>query len=143
MKKAIVCMALMLTTPVLLTAQYSGGNGRGDASLENQGIPVANNRSCNPAIPVSYKLQQNYPNPFVTSTIIKFMIPKQGHVKIVVYDVVGREVQILVNETLKAGAYETSFNGSSINNGVYFYRIYAGNYSETKRMIFKDDKNRQ
>jgi Secretion system C-terminal sorting domain len=58
-----------------------------------------------------------------------------GEVKIVVYDVTGREVQKLVNESLKPGTYETSFDGSMLNSGVYFYKITAGDYSETKKML--------
>jgi len=86
-------------------------------------------------IPKEYSLLQNYPNPFNPSTNIKFNIAKSGKVKIIVYDVMGREVQTLVNETLIPGTYELIFNGSSLNSGVYFYKLVTDIYSETKRMV--------
>ena len=86
-------------------------------------------------IPVKYSIFQNYPNPFNPTTKIKFNIAKLGNVKIVVYDVMGREVQTLVNETLKPGTYETTFTASQISSGVYFYKISAGDFSETKKML--------
>ncbi|MCX6157435.1 MAG: T9SS type A sorting domain-containing protein [Ignavibacteriae bacterium] len=86
-------------------------------------------------IPLKYSLSQNYPNPFNPTTNLKFDVPRAGDVKIVVYDLMGREVQTLVNESLKPGTYEISFDGSLLNSGVYFYMITAGNYSESKRML--------
>jgi len=94
-------------------------------------------------IPTSFSLGQNYPNPFNPSTSIKFaiasspLVPLQrgNLVKIVVYDVMGREVETLVNERLQAGSYEVTFDGSGLNSGVYFYRIETENYTETKRMM--------
>jgi len=90
-----------------------------------------------------YTLSQNYPNPFNPMTTIIFgvasspLIPLQRgrFVKLVVYDVMGREVQTLVNERLQPGTYEAMFDGSLMNSGVYFYKITTGGYSETKRMI--------
>ena len=86
-------------------------------------------------IPDKFKLEQNYPNPFNPTTKIKFDVVRLGNVKIVVYDVMGREVQTLVNESLKPGTYEASFDGSSLNSGVYFYKISAGEFSQTKKML--------
>lgn len=86
-------------------------------------------------IPYSYSISQNYPNPFNPSTNIKFDVVKLSDVKIVVYDVQGREVQTLVNESLKPGTYETTFDGSMLNSGVYFYKILTGEFSETRRML--------
>ena len=126
----------MLALPVLLLAQYSGGNGRGDVSLECLNI-LTNSGNNNTTIPASTSLEQNYPNPFNPATIIKFNVSKSGNVKIVVYDVMGREVQTLVNESRKPGTYVTSFDGSALNSGVYFYKISAGDYSETMRMILE------
>ena len=90
--------------------------------------------------PSSYSLGQNYPNPFNPTTKIKFSLPlwrgEGGRtVQLFVYDVTGREVQTLVNESLQPGTYETTFDGSSLNSGVYFYKITAGDYSEIKRMV--------
>ena len=86
-------------------------------------------------MPSSFSLSQNYPNPFNPTTNIKFSIVYSGQVKLIVYDAMGREVQTLVNESLKPGTYETSFDGSTLNSGVYFYKMTAGNYSETRKML--------
>ncbi|MFA7360159.1 MAG: T9SS type A sorting domain-containing protein [Candidatus Kapaibacterium sp.] len=86
-------------------------------------------------IPSAFSLGQNYPNPFNPTTNVKFSIVKSGQVKLIVYDVMGREVQTLVNESLKPGTYEAMFDGSALNSGVYFYKMTAGNYSETRKML--------
>ncbi len=85
--------------------------------------------------PMGVLLSQNYPNPFNPVTNIKFHVAKSSLVKIVVYDMMGCEVQTLVNKTLNPGSYETTFDGSSLTGGVYLYQISAGDYSETKRMM--------
>jgi hypothetical protein len=84
-----------------------------------------------------FTLSQNYPNPFNPETNIKFSVA-QGSDKVVliVYDVMGRVIQTLVNETLKPGIYETSFDGSKLSSGVYFYKLTSGNFSEVKKMTF-------
>lgn len=87
-------------------------------------------------VPDKYSLFQNYPNPFNPSTKIKFDIKKSGLVKLMVYDILGKEVTTLVNEKLSAGSYETYFDGVNFTSGIYFYRIETGDYSEVKRMIF-------
>ena len=87
-------------------------------------------------IPSSYSLGQNYPNPFNPMTNVKFSIVNAGNVKLVVYDIQGREVQTLVNERMNVGTYEVRFDGSMLNSGVYFYKLIAGDFTETKRMIF-------
>jgi hypothetical protein len=85
-------------------------------------------------IPSEYSLGQNYPNPFNNTSNLKFEILNLGYVKLVVYDIQGREVQTLVNEALQPGTYETTFDGSMLSSGVYFYKISTGDYSETKRL---------
>ena len=85
--------------------------------------------------PNKFHVSQNYPNPFNPSTIIKYDVAKQGYVKILVYDILGREVKTLVNELLKPGRYEALFDGSNLTTGVYYYRMNAGDYSETKKML--------
>ena len=77
----------------------------------------------NSELPKEFRLYNNYPNPFNPSTKIKFDIPKSSYVKLIVYDVLGRELKTLVNEKLNAGRYETNWDGSSYPSGVYFYRI--------------------
>lgn len=90
----------------------------------------------NQTVALKYELSQNYPNPFNPVTKIKFVVPKQGLVEIKVFDILGREVKILMNENLKPGTYETSFDGSQFANGIYFYRMTTENISITKRMVF-------
>ncbi|MBS1514657.1 MAG: T9SS type A sorting domain-containing protein [Bacteroidetes bacterium] len=85
--------------------------------------------------PSSYSLTQNYPNPFNPTTTIKYSIPKDGLVKIRVYDISGREVANLINEVKTAGNYEVKFNGSNLSSGMYFYRIESGEFVETRKMI--------
>jgi hypothetical protein len=86
-------------------------------------------------IPSSYSLGQNYPNPFNPMCNVQFSMCNSGNVKIIVYNVQGREVQTLVNERLSAGTYEVKFDGSMLTSGVYFYRMVTKDYSETKRML--------
>ncbi len=89
----------------------------------------------NSNIPTKFKLEQNYPNPFNPSTNINFSIPKPGNVKLSVFDVLGREVETLVNEQLSAGTYKVDFNASHLPSGLYFYRLSAGSFTETRRMV--------
>jgi hypothetical protein len=93
------------------------------------------NESLNPQIPErnidvrNYILSQNYPNPFNSSTFIKYELPEPAFVKLAVYDILGREVKVLVNEIKGAGKYKVEFNPSGLSSGVYIYRISFGNNS--------------
>jgi len=86
-------------------------------------------------IPNYYSLSQNYPNPFNPSTSIKFTMPKGDNVKLVIFDLLGREVKTLVNEFRNSGTYEVNFDASLLASGVYFYRLEAGEFTDTKRML--------
>lgn len=86
-------------------------------------------------IPNYYSLGQNYPNPFNPSTVIKFTLPKTENVKLVVFDILGKEVKTLVNEERTPGVYEINFDASSLSSGVYFYRLVAGSYTAAKKML--------
>ncbi len=86
-------------------------------------------------IPASYSLDQNYPNPFNPVTNIKFGIPKAGNVKLVIYDLSGREVSRLVDQSLNAGYYNADFNAVNLASGVYFYRLEAKDFTDVKKMI--------
>lgn len=86
-------------------------------------------------IPNSFKLYQNYPNPFNPSTKIKFQLKDAGLAQLVIYDILGRKVETLVNEVLKQGTYELDFYGSNYASGVYYYKLKSGFFSETKKMI--------
>lgn len=82
-----------------------------------------------------YILNQNFPNPFNPSTKIKFDLPKNEFVKITVFDMLGREIEKLVNEKQTAGLYEVTFDASKYPSGVYFYKLEAGDFSQVKKMI--------
>ena len=82
-----------------------------------------------------FNLFQNYPNPFNPTTKIKYEISKTGLVTLKVYDVLGREVATLVNEEKLSGSYEVEFDGSNLSSGVYFYRMRAGDFIDTKKFV--------
>jgi hypothetical protein len=86
-------------------------------------------------VAVSYSLSQNYPNPFNPSTKIEFTIPLNGFVSVKVYDILGKEVAVLVNKYMTTGSYSIDFNAANLTSGVYFYKITAGDYSDTKKMM--------
>jgi hypothetical protein len=112
------------------------------------GITQINNE-----VPHTYSLQQNYPNPFNPVTRIKFQLKNAGVVNLAIYDMLGRELETLVNEELKPGTYEVNFNGENLSSGIYYYKLVVnaagpdkqghsspkgrqeGNYSETKKMV--------
>ena len=98
------------------------------------GIAVGVERENN-LLPDEYSLSQNYPNPFNPSTTIKFSVPQQTNVVLKVYDILGSEVANLVNETLDAGNYAISFDASQFASGMYIYKITAGNFVTTKKMM--------
>lgn len=94
------------------------------------------------SIVTNYSLEQNYPNPFNPSTSIKFSIPKSSDVKLVITDVLGREVRILVNGFKTAGNYDVNFDAGELSSGIYFYKLEArqvgsstGTFTETKKML--------
>ncbi len=86
-------------------------------------------------IPTEFNLAQNYPNPFNPSTKIKYSIPQSSDVVIKVFDVLGNEKETLVNEEKPVGTYEIIWNASTLPSGVYFYRLQAGSFVETKKMV--------
>jgi hypothetical protein len=86
-------------------------------------------------MPREFTLNQNYPNPFNPSTTIKFELPRASQVNLTVFDILGREVSVLVNERKEPGSYEVKLDGSNLASGVYFYRIQAGDYVATKKLL--------
>lgn len=87
------------------------------------------------SLPERVFLHQNYPNPFSTSTKIKFEIPNSTHVSLNIYDITGRKVKELINDFKNAGSYEVSFDGSALTSGVYFSRIETGSFVQIKHML--------
>lgn len=90
-------------------------------------------------VPESFRLYQNYPNPFNPETKIRFDIAPNvnSHVKLVIYDILGREVSVLVNEKLAAGTYEVSWLGTDYPSGIYYYKLIGEDYSETRKLVLK------
>jgi hypothetical protein len=89
----------------------------------------------NNTLPSEYSLSQNYPNPFNPSTSIAYSIQKPGFVTIIVYDILGKETAVLVNEVKQAGSYIVDFNASRLSSGVYFYKINSGGFTSVKKMV--------
>jgi hypothetical protein len=85
--------------------------------------------------PRSFELKQNYPNPFNPSTSIKFAVPKRGLVKLVIYDLLGKEIRTILNEVRDPGRYTVAFDASDLSSGVYFYKILSGEFTDAKKMI--------
>jgi hypothetical protein len=97
-------------------------------------IPISNE------IPIRFEISQNYPNPFNPTTNINFSLPRQENVLIKIFDITGREVKTLVNEKMEPGKFKVDWqsdnnDGKTVSSGVYFYRITAGNFTDTKKMI--------
>jgi hypothetical protein len=100
--------------------------------ISNQSVSI---EPLNGIIPDKYEMYANYPNPFNPTTKIKFDLPQQSYTKLAVYDFLGREVLLLANQELSAGSYEMIFEGSNLPSGVYFYRIEAGDFVKTAKML--------
>ncbi|NUN09313.1 MAG: T9SS type A sorting domain-containing protein [Ignavibacteriaceae bacterium] len=117
---------------------FTGTKGGGVYKSINSTTSLENEEK----LPISFALYQNYPNPFGRdihshhpSTAIKYTIPNANRVLLTIYNVLGKEVATLVNEEKPAGSYEVSFSAEGLAGGIYFYRLQAGNYSETKKIV--------
>ena len=88
-----------------------------------------------PGLPDRFVLAQNYPNPFNPSTTIRFSIPERAYVSLIIYDLLGNEVETLVSAPLSPGVYAVRWNAASFANGTYFYRLQAGDLVQTKKLI--------
>jgi hypothetical protein len=84
---------------------------------------------------INFKLSQNYPNPFNPSTNIQFTLNNRQFVRLTIFDSIGREIATLINDEISAGVHNVYFNADGLTNGVYYYRLIAGNLSQTKKMI--------
>jgi hypothetical protein len=123
----------------LFVLRFEGSAHVGIASAEfrnsqNKALEVTLD-GANGQVPVSFELSQNYPNPFNPRTGIRYQVPGASDVKITVYDMLGREVSVLVNERKLPGNYEASFDGSGLASGVYYYRLTAGSFVQTRAMM--------
>ena len=115
-------------TPTEITALYAAGSGgkcKTPTDVERLPMPA----------PSGYELGANHPNPFTPSTQIRYGVPQDGHVRLEVFDLLGRRVATLVDGVQAAGRYEVVFDGSGLSDGVYLYRMAAGTFVETRRMV--------
>jgi beta-glucuronidase len=87
-------------------------------------------------VPSRIRLEQNFPNPFNPATVIRYELPGVGDVRLGVYDLLGREVAVLVNEPKAAGSYEVRFDASGLASGLYFYRLISGSHEVSRKMLF-------
>ena len=90
---------------------------------------------CGAEVPSAFSLSQNYPNPFNPVTTIAYDLPKASEVELTIYNVAGQRVAILVSKHQRAGHYQVAWDGSAMASGVYFYRIEAGEFRSTRRML--------
>lgn len=111
------------------------GAGKMDVLAAMQSLITSGTGETGTTKPLEFALGQNYPNPFNPVTTIQYTIPSTAEVKLKVFDLLGREIRTLVNERKPSGSYEVHFDGASLASGVYFYRLMAGNYVKTKKMV--------
>ena len=87
-------------------------------------------------IPLRFEMHQNYPNPFNPSTTIRYGLPNRSHVTLTVFNTLGQQVAQLVNGEVEVGYHEVRFDASGLSSGVYFYRIIAGDFVQTRKLLF-------
>jgi len=116
---------------------YTGFDGSGIARIGyaksprvNVGVDVANSN-----VPSEFSLGQNYPNPFNPSTMIRYGLPHKSDVQLLIFNTLGQQVSVLQNGEQEAGYHEVQFNGTALSSGVYFYRLRAGGFVETKQLL--------
>jgi hypothetical protein len=124
----IITSALLYGTNIFVGTE-TGGVFRAPISGLSTGVNEKNE------FPNDFNLSQNYPNPFNPTTTISFSLPSKSYVSLKVFDALGREVSVLVSEEMTAGPYSKQWNANSLPSGVYFYRLQAGSFSETKKLI--------
>jgi hypothetical protein len=86
-------------------------------------------------LPDTFSLLQNYPNPFNPTTTISFGLPVKSYVSLKIFDYLGRGIAIIVSEEMLAGSYSKQWNASNMASGIYFYRLQAGSFTETKKLV--------
>ena len=120
----------------LLDCDWGLGYERSDmGAYGGQAIPTDIRGEHEPIIPMACGFLQNYPNPFNTSTIIRYSLPAASEVTISIYNILGRRVETLVEKEQPAGYHQVVWDASVRSSGMYFYRVQAGEYSETRKMV--------
>ena len=124
---------------VLLVDSQKDQNDTGKVAVQNINVIAATTVTGvkkADAVPEEFALEQNYPNPFNPTTTIQFSIRKSSIVNLKIFDLLGREVATLVDGEMNIGAHEISFDASRFASGIYFYRLQAGNFTATKKLVF-------
>ena len=142
-KNTTKAMLLQSDGKIITAGSAFKGNYRVFSLIRYNGDPVTGlNEKSGDKIPTSFKLEQNYPNPFNPTTKIKYSIPDVGNADLrslqttlKVYDILGKEVTTLVNQQQQPGNYEAEFNAGSLASGIYFYKMQAGSFFQTKKML--------
>jgi hypothetical protein len=119
---------------VYVTGRSAFTGGSIITTIKYEPVPVSVEEQ-NSGIPSEFSLEQNYPNPFNSRTVFSFQLPVFSEVRILVYDVLGREIATLLDEEFKLGIYRVDFDGTNYPSGVYFYRLEAGSFSDTKKLL--------
>ena len=121
----------------LLTEEFLSLNGAkiGGVYYGDSTLTSVNTQLKNKTITSGYVLYQNYPNPFNPTTMISYQVASFGNVSLKIYDILGREVTIIVNEVKQAGNYSVTFNASNLPSGVYLYRLTTGSYIFVRKLI--------
>ena len=117
------------------TVGSTGVSGLLAITMRTDSIVVSINEQAPATVPESYVLAQNYPNPFNPSTQIEFALPKASHVKLEIYNVMGELITTLVDGTRQAGHYSARFDATGLASGLYFYRLQAGEFVDTKKLL--------
>jgi len=125
-----------------VSCTYEGAGGYHQRRLAAAMIKVevktslaANDGDFDTELPANYTVSQNYPNPFNPTTIIEYTLPRAEHVQVVIYNLLGQEVETLVNARQTAGYYQVTWNAGNATSGIYFYRVTAGSIDKTKKMV--------
>jgi hypothetical protein len=115
--------------------KWIGTGGGGLAIFREDGVILPVEEKETNEIPSKFILYQNYPNPFNPSTTIEFDIPERTNVKLVVYDILGREVETLIDKELEPGKYKINFTATNLPSGVYFYTLKTPKFTKTNKML--------
>lgn len=127
--------AVRLYNGVLVVNNNSHNASPKNIILRGEGIVDLATEVPNNTLPKSFALEQNFPNPFNPTTDIHFALPNSVKVRLAVYNVLGQEIALLVNETLSAGTYKQTFDATNLPAGIYFYRLEAGSFSDIRKMM--------
>ncbi len=138
-------LASGLPNTVAMHLDYNTGQNKLRVATHGRGVweytgNIIGITNLNTPVPENYRLYQNYPNPFNPITKIKFEIPgavkrKTLDVRLIVFDILGKEISTLVNELLRPGTYEVTFDGNNLSSGIYFYKLTSVKYSETRKLV--------